>query len=107
MSPLLTAQNPGFLPEWYHLRVLTELSNSVPSLHSTEEAEEKLEKRSEYAIQGIDYNKVVQRVVEVMRTSSVEVLARNRKRQTVKARSLLVIGTQGNWVLVKHGSRNS
>ena len=53
------------------------------------EAEEKLERRCGLAAQGIDYNEVVKRVAKVLQMSSVEVLARDKKRRTVVARSLL------------------
>ena len=53
------------------------------------EAEEKIERRCDLAAQGIGYTKVVKRVAKVLQMSSVEVLARDKKRQTVVARSLL------------------
>jgi REP element-mobilizing transposase RayT len=52
-------------------------------------SEEKLERTSRLALEGFDFDRVVERVAELLEVSADEVLSVGRKRQTVTARRLL------------------
>jgi putative transposase len=62
-------------------------------------AEEKLERKFQIKAQGIDFDKVVERIASLLEVSSTEVLASGKKRQTVTARSLLCL-----WVSCELGA---
>lgn len=52
-------------------------------------SEEQLERKSQLKAQGFHFDKVVDRIANLLEISSAEVLASGKKRQTVAARSLL------------------
>ena len=52
-------------------------------------SEEQLEKKSQLKAQGFHFDKVVDRIANILKISSAGVLAGGKKRQTVAARSLL------------------